>query len=80
MMVRVFSLILASVFSVIIFVNPHVVAESQATLQHSILSVQLLAICSAFVHGIGFSAQRWYFKILLSPWVHWPVMFSLLVI
>lgn len=77
-LVRAFSFLLALIFSVLLLVNPHIIAKTPETIQHGILSIQMLAICCAFIHGIGFSAETFYFKLLLSPYFHWPVMFSIL--
>ena len=77
--VRLISFMLALVFSVIILFNPHFIAVDSQNIQHGLLSLQMLAICSAFIHGIGFSAENTYFRVLISPFWHWPVMFSLLL-
>ncbi len=76
--VRLGSFLLALVFSVIILFNPHFVAVDSQSIQHGLLSLQMLAICCAFIHGIGFSAENIYFRVLISPFWHWPVMLSLL--
>ena len=77
--VRVFSFLLALIFSVIILFNPHFIASTSEAIQHGILSVQMLAISCGFIHGIGFSAKKVYFKLFLSPFIHWPIMLSLLI-
>jgi len=76
--VRLGSFLLALVFSVIILFNPHFIAIDSQSIQHGLLSLQMLAICCAFIHGIGFSAENTYFRVLISPFWHWPVMLSLL--
>ncbi len=77
--IRSLSFIFALLFSVIILFNPHFVAVDSQSIQHGLLSLQMLAICCAFIHGIGFSAENTYFRVLISPFWHWPVMFSLLL-
>jgi len=76
---RVCSLLLAVVFSGLILFNPHLITNDPSNIKHGLLSLQMIAICCAFVHGIGFSAGVIYFKLLLSPFWHWPMMLSLLL-
>jgi len=75
--VRMLSFIMAVIFSLIIFFNPHFIASTSEAIKHGLLSLQMLAICAAFLHGIGFSGENLYFRILLSPFWHWPVMLTL---
>jgi len=78
--IRGFSLLMAILFSLLILFYPHVVTSTDKAVQHGLLSLQMFSICCAYIHGIGFSANRWYFRILLSPIFHWPVMLSVLTI
>ncbi len=75
---RAVSFLLAIIFSVIILLNPHFISSTSEGIKHGLLSFQMLAICAAFVHGIGFKAENIYFRIFLSPFFHWPVLLSLL--
>jgi predicted membrane protein len=77
--VRAFSLLFAVGFSLILFINPHIIASESVHIAHGLLSLQMIAICCAFVHGIGFSAVQLWGRLLISPCWHWPIMLTILV-
>jgi len=55
---RLISFLMAVTFSLLILFNPHFIASSPEVIQHGLLSFQMLAICAAFIHRIGFSAKN----------------------
>jgi predicted membrane protein len=79
-LIRGFSLLMAAVFSLLILIYPHIVTSQEKNVQHGLLTLQMIGICSAFFHGMGFSAHRWYFRLLISPIFHWPIMLSVILI
>jgi len=76
---RRLSLLLAVCFSGLILFNPHFITNDAKLINHGLLSLQMIAICCAFVHGMGFSASKVYIKLVLNPIWHWPMMLSLLL-
>ena len=76
---RFVSITLALAISGLLLVNPNHIADSAATLDHGYLTVLMMALSAAFVHGIGFNPIFWVWKIIFSPYFSWPVMFTFVV-
>jgi predicted membrane protein len=79
-LIRGFSLLMAAIFSLLILIYPHIVTSQEKNVHHGLLTLQMIGICCAFFHGMGFSAYRWYFRLLLSPLFHWPIMLTVIFI
>ncbi len=73
---RIISMILALFLSVVLTVNPGHIAQSIDQLDHGYLSLLMLALSAAFIHGIGFNPIFWLWKILFSPYFSWVILFS----
>lgn len=72
---RFVSIILALALSALLLVNPSHIADSAAELNHGYLTLLMMALSAAFVHGLGFNPIFWLWKIVFSPYFSWPVMF-----
>ena len=73
---RLVSMTLALFLSVVLVVNPGHIAQSSAQLDHGYLSLLMLALSAAFIHGIGFNPIFWLWKILFSPYFSWAILFG----
>jgi|GEM_PF-2402326 len=73
---RVFSLLLALFLSGLLLIYPNHIAASSAQLDHGYLTVLMLALSAAFIHGLGFYPHYWLWKILFSPYFSWGVLLT----
>jgi predicted membrane protein len=71
---RVGSVILALIASVIGLVFPFLLARQANGLNQSILLLMMVGIAGAFIHGAGFQPHARAMKIITSPWSTWPVI------
>ena len=71
---KAFSFILGILSSVFILVWPQHVARDLSELDHSFLSLVMLAMSGCFVHGVGFIPKNVIGRWLFSPYVCWPVV------
>lgn len=73
---RVFSLLLALFLSGLLLIYPNHIATSSTQLDHGYLTMLMLALSAAFIHGIGFYPRYWLWKILFSPYFSWGVLLT----
>jgi len=73
---RFFSMALALLLSGLLLVNPTHIAQSSAQLEHGYLTLLMVALSGAFVHGIGFKPIFWLWKIVFSPYLSWAILLT----
>lgn len=73
---RLFSIVLALLLSALLLINPNHIAHSSAQLDHGYLTLLMLALSGAFIHGIGFYPRFWLWKIVFSPYLSWTVLLT----
>jgi predicted membrane protein len=73
-LMRLISLLLAIVLSVIILVYPQALIAADGTSQHGLLMVLLISISIGFIHGVGFAPRRKIWRETLGPLTSWPLM------
>lgn len=71
---RVFSFVLGLLSSVFVLIWPQYVARDLSQLDHSFLSLVMLAMSGCFVHGVGFVPRNIIGRWLFSPYLCWPVV------
>jgi cyd operon protein YbgE len=71
---RVISFCLAVFLSTEILLFPQLFTDETGQPNHGILSLLLIGISAAFVHGIGFRPKPIALALLFSPLFCWPVM------
>ncbi|WP_245597634.1 cyd operon YbgE family protein [Psychromonas aquimarina] len=69
------STLLALLLSGLLLLNPNHIADSTAALENGYLSVLMMALTAAFVHGLGFEPRLWLWRVIFSPYLAWPVLF-----
>jgi len=67
---RMLSLLLAMFMAGVILTYPKALEHTS----HGLLSLTMLGICAGFVHGVGFVPESKLWRILLGPWLAWPLM------
>lgn len=70
---RVFSFLLGVGLSVFILFFPQWIARDSTELDHTLLSLVMLAMCGCFVHGLGFKPYNIVAKLIFSPLLCWPI-------
>ncbi|WP_415230642.1 cyd operon YbgE family protein [Psychromonas sp.] len=65
-MTRVFSLLLALFLNGLLLIYPSHIAVSSAQQDHGYLTILMLALSAAFVHGIGFCRRYWLWEIVFN--------------
>lgn len=73
---RFISILSALLISGLLLINPNHIADSAAELDHGYLTVLMIALSGAFVHGIGFNPIFWLWKIVFSPYFSWAVLLT----
>lgn len=73
---RLFSMALALLLSGLLLINPNHIAESSAQLDHGYLTVLMIALSGAFVHGIGFKPIFGLWKVVFSPYLSWSILLT----
>ena len=73
---RVVSILLALFLSALLLIYPNHIAASSAELDHGYLTILMLALSAAFIHGIGFYPNYWLWKIVFSPYFSWGVLLT----
>lgn len=73
---RLFSLLLALSLSGLLLIYPNYMSAGSAELDHGYLTIIMLALSAAFIHGIGFYPHYWLWKILFSPYFSWGVLLT----
>lgn len=73
---RALSLLLAAVLSGWVLLFPNAIADSPAQIRHGLLSLGMWGIAAGFVHGVGFTPRLAVWRILLGPFVAFPLMFA----
>lgn len=76
---RFISIVLALLLSALLLVNPNHIADSTSALDHGYLTVLMVALSAAFVHGIGFDPRFWLWKIIFSPYFAWVILFTFVI-
>ena len=77
---RFFSMLLALVLSGLLLINPSHIADSTAQLDHGYLTLLMIALSGAFIHGIGFNPIFWLWKIVFSAYLSWTVLLTFVVL
>lgn len=77
---RWLSILLALLLSGLLLINPRQIAESTAQLDHGYLTLLMLALSAAFIHGVGFKPLFWLWKIVFSPYLSWTVLSTFVVL
>jgi predicted membrane protein len=72
--VRIVSLLIAGVASLIGLVFPFLLARQATGLNQSILMVMMCGVAGAFVYGAGFKPLNRGLRLCTEPAVTWPVM------
>jgi cyd operon protein YbgE len=75
-LLRLISLLLAAIVSLMILVYPPTLISADGTSQHGMLMIVLMGACIGFVHGVGFRPQHLPWRIVFSPWAGWPPMLA----
>jgi predicted membrane protein len=73
-MLRVASLVFATITSIIGLVFPYVLAQQATALNQTILLAMLAAISGAFIYGVGFQPRTKWANHLISPIITWSVL------
>ena len=71
---RLLSFIFGIVLSIFILLLPQFIAKDVSELDHSLLSLIMLAMSGCFVHGVGFVPKNIFAKYLFSPYACWPIV------
>ncbi|CAH0532999.1 hypothetical protein VST7929_00850 [Vibrio stylophorae] len=70
---RIISFIGATVFMALVMWDPVAFAESIGGF-NVIRGIGLIwAVCIGMIHAVGFFPQRWYWQLIFSPFIAWPV-------
>ena len=73
---RFISILLALLLSGLLLVNPNHIADSTASLDHGYLTILMIALSAAFVHGIGFEPRFCLWRVIFSPYFAWFILFT----
>lgn len=73
---RLISILSALLLSALLLINPNHIADNAAQLDHGYLTILMIALSGAFVHGIGFNPIFWLWKIVFSPYFSWTVLLA----
>ena len=76
-MMRAVSLLLAAVLSAGLLLLPAMRGRELSAAGHGLLTPLLLAICSGFVHGLGYVPRNRVLRRLLQPLLLWPALILL---
>ena len=71
---RLLSYAIAIVLTTYLFLFPNVLADSAASINHSLLTLLLLGTSAGFIHGSGFVPRLLIWKLLFSPLFAWPAL------
>lgn len=71
---RAISLIAAVAIVAVVVLYPRLIAEDSAGVPHGALTVLLLGMSCAWVHGFGFIPDHRLLKSIFSPIVAWPLI------
>ncbi len=69
-LLRGLSLLAALALSGLILTYPKALGHAN----HGLLSLIMLGISAGFVHGVGFVPEHKLWRIVVAPWVAWPLM------
>jgi cyd operon protein YbgE len=72
-------MLLALILSGLLLINPGQIADSTAQLKHGYLSLLMLALSGAFIHGVGFNPRFWLWKIIFSPYLSWTILITFVI-
>lgn len=71
---RAVSLSIGSLASLTGLVFPFVLARQATGLNQMILLLMMAGIASSFIYGAGFAPLQKSLRVLISPWLSWPVV------
>lgn len=71
---RLLSFALAAALTAFILIWPRAVAASLTEVRHGLLSLLMWGIAAGFVHGVGYVPVHRIWRLLLGPFVGWPLM------
>jgi cyd operon protein YbgE len=71
---RTGSFILATGLSVQILLFPMFYTDISGKPDHGLLTLFLLGICIAYIHGVGFNPKPIGLAVLISPLISWPIL------
>jgi len=70
-MTRILSLAVAGLFSLVILVDPYLLAGVPSWRLHTGLPIAMLGGAGLFMHGLGFVPRTWILRILFHPATAW---------
>ena len=70
-MTRILSLAAAGLFSLVILVDPYLLAKVPSWRLHTGLPIAMLGGAGLFMHGLGFVPRTWVLRILFHPATAW---------
>lgn len=73
-MSRAISLVLALPTSAVLLVAPFLLAQHLSDADHGLLSLMMIGLTGALVHGMGYVPRMAALRILFSPAVAWPLV------
>lgn len=73
-MSRAISLVLALPTSAVLLVAPFLLAQHLSDADHGMLSLMMIGLTGALVHGLGYIPRAWVWRVLFSPAVAWPLV------
>jgi predicted membrane protein len=73
-MSRAVSLALALPVSAVLLVAPFLLAHHLSDADHGLLSLMMIGLTGALVHGMGYVPRARVLRLLFSPAVAWPLV------
>lgn len=68
------SLLAATGLALVVTVYPGGMMHDGMTMNHGMLSLLMLGMSAGFVHGFGFIPDNRWLRMLLGPYVAWPIL------
>jgi predicted membrane protein len=68
------SLLAATGLALAITIYPAGMVHDGAPIDHGLLSLLMLGMSAGFVHGFGFIPDNRWMRLLLGPYVAWPIL------
>jgi cyd operon protein YbgE len=70
----VISCLLAFPLAAVLLIHPAAMLDDQGGYSHRAMMLIMIGISGGFVHGVGFVPHHWFWKLLFSPFLAWPLM------
>jgi predicted membrane protein len=75
-MTRILSLAAAGLFSLVILIDPYLLARAPSWRLHTGLPLAMLGAAGLFMHGLGFVPKATAFRVVFRPVIAWLLFAS----